>query len=72
MHVALKCLFCQSPIEAPEDSEFSSGDFIKCHACGEENDFDSVIEVAKEEGISEVTVEVQNQLAKTLKRLFKK
>ena len=69
--IALKCLFCQSELMGPEYAQFASGDLIKCQECGEENDFDSVLEVAKETGIAQITSEVEEQLAKTLKGLLK-
>lgn len=69
--IALKCLFCHSELKGPEDANYSSGDLIKCQECGEENDFDSVVEVAKETGIAEVKKEVEDQLAKAFKGLFK-
>lgn len=70
--ITLRCLFCQLPLEAPGDAEFSSGDLITCNQCGEDNDFTSVLEVAKEEGISEISKEVEKQLEKEFKNLFKK
>jgi len=69
--IALKCLFCHSELKSPEDANFSSGDLIKCQECGEENDFDSVIEVAKETGIAEVKKDVEAQLNKAFKGLLK-
>ena len=45
--VSLKCLFCGEALEGPEDAEYKSGDLIKCTKCGEENDYDSVFEVAQ-------------------------
>ena len=70
-NVTLLCLFCRAPLQGPEDAEYSSGDLIKCTKCNEENDYDSVLEVAKEKGISEVTKAVEDQLNKTIKKLFK-
>lgn len=70
--ITLRCLFCQSPLEAPEETEFSPGDLITCNRCGEENEFASVLEVAKEEGIDEMTKEVKKQLEREFKGLFKK
>lgn len=70
--VNLKCLFCKAVFEGPKDVEYHSGDLIKCARCGEENDFESALEVAKEQGIKEVKGAVQEQLQKQLKGLFKK
>jgi len=46
--IEVLCLFCHSTLTADEDMEFESGDLIKCNSCGEMNDYDSVVEVAKE------------------------
>ena len=69
--VSLKCLFCGSVLEGPEDVEYVSGDMIKCTKCGEDNDYDSVLEVAKEVGIEKMKGVVQEQLETELKKLFK-
>ena len=70
--ITLVCLFCGSPLQGPEDAEYASGDMIKCNECGEFNDYDSVIEVAKEKGIGEMSEEVQRQLKRKFGNLFKK
>ncbi len=70
--VALKCLFCKSDLTGPEDAEFESGDLIKCNECGEENDFDSVLEVAKEKGLEQVTADVEAELENSLGKLLSK
>lgn len=65
------CLFCNAPLTADENMEFQSGDLIKCNSCGEMNDYDSVVEVAKEIGIEKVKTEIGKELKKTMKNLFK-
>ena len=65
------CLFCHAELQADENEEFNSGDMIKCDSCGELNDYDSVIEVAKEKGIEKVKAQVEDELEKTMKKLFK-
>jgi len=70
--VRLKCLFCGETLEVPEDAEYQAGDLINCTKCGEENDYDSVLEVAKEEGMGQVKEMVEDQLQKQFKGLFKK
>ncbi|MFV8980676.1 hypothetical protein [Serratia fonticola] len=65
--ISLKCLFCGSVLQGPSDSEFQSGDLIKCSNCGEENDFDSLMEVAKEEGLEMA----KNHVNDMFKKLFK-
>ncbi len=69
--ITVLCLFCQVPLQAEENSQFESGDLIKCESCGEQNDYDSVIEVAKEQGIDRVKSQVEGELKKTMKNLFK-
>ncbi len=65
------CLFCQAPLTSDENAVFNSGDMIKCKSCGELNDYDSVIEIAKEKGVEKVKSEVYADLEKTVKHLFK-
>lgn len=69
--ITVLCLFCQAPLQADENAEFESGDMIKCGSCGELNDYDSLIEVAKEKGIEKVKTQVEDELKKTMKKLFK-
>jgi DNA-directed RNA polymerase subunit RPC12/RpoP len=70
--VTLKCLFCSAALEGPESADYQSGDLIKCTKCGEENDYDSVLDVAKEEGMSQAKEMVEDRLQKQFKGLFKK
>jgi ASC-1-like (ASCH) protein len=65
--ITLLCLFCHSALQGDKNAEFESGDMIKCVSCGELNDYDSVIEVAKEKGIEKVKSQVEAEL----KKLFK-
>ena len=69
--VDVTCLFCGTTLQANEDTEFESGDMIKCGSCGEMNDYDSVVEVAAEKGTAMVADEVMSELSKTLKKTFK-
>lgn len=69
--ITLKCFFCDSPLKGPEEQEYRSGDMIKCSECGELNDYDSLIYVAKEEAVGVVSSDVQKELDKTIKKLFK-
>ena len=70
-NIPLTCLFCRADLLGPENAKYTSGDLIKCVVCGEENDFDGVLQVAKEKGIAEVKRDVQDQLHKQFKNLFK-
>ena len=69
--IEVLCLFCHSTLTADEDIEFESGDLIKCNSCGEMNDYDSVVEVAKEKAVEKVKTDVEEELSKTFNNLFK-
>lgn len=69
--ITLKCFYCDCSLEGPKEQEYRSGDMIKCSECGELNDYDSLIDVAKEEAVSFVSSDVQKELDKTIKKLFK-
>lgn len=70
--VSLTYLFCGSVLEGQKNPEYKSGDLIKCAKCGKENDYDSIVEVAKEEGITKIKEVVEDQLKKQHSDLFKK
>lgn len=70
--INLVCLFCGAPLQGLEDAAYNSGDLIVCGECGESNDYDSLIEVAKEKGVDEVKKELELQLKKEFGNLFKK
>lgn len=65
------CLFCNSPLTAPEDAEFQSGDMIKCEKCGNMNDWDSVFAATEERALEATQKAVQKNLDKFAKNLFK-
>ena len=67
MTIPLKCLFCGSELEGPTDAKFNAGDLIKCLKCGEDNDYESVLEVAKEKGIEMAKIIMHNELKKMFK-----
>ena len=69
--ITLLCVFCNAPLEDEEGKEYHSGDLIKCQQCGEENDYDSVLEIAKEKGMAEIEEDVTKELMKALKGLGK-
>ncbi|NIB44872.1 hypothetical protein HBA55_35165 [Pseudomaricurvus alkylphenolicus] len=54
IRVEVTCLFCDAALQAEEEREYQSGDLIKCTACGEENDFDSVRDIALEKGEEQI------------------
>ena len=69
--IELKCLFCDTTLKTEVEQEYQSGDMIKCSECGELNDYDSVLDVAKEKGVELVKDELEKELKSKLKNLFK-
>lgn len=70
-NVALKCLFCDEVLQGPVDAEYDSGNLIECLSCGESNDVDSVIEIAKQEGVEDVKGEIREALTKEFGKLLR-
>lgn len=70
--VELVCLFCGAPLEGKEGITYASGDLIRCSECGEDNDYDSVLNVAKEKGVGKLKKEAEKQIKDEFKKLFKK
>ena len=62
--ITLLCVFCDASLQGEEDKEYQSGDLIKCNACGEYNDYDSVFEIAKEKGLKKVEDDVVAEISK--------
>jgi phage FluMu protein Com len=69
--VEVKCLFCDTTLKTVDGQEYQSGDMIKCSECGEFNDYDSVLDVAKEQGLELVKGELEKELKSKFKNLFK-
>jgi len=69
--VTLKCLFCDSPLQGDTDQELNSGDMIECLECHELNDYDSVKDVAIDEGEEQVKQYAEDEISKMLKKTFK-
>lgn len=69
--IGVKCLFCDVTLKTEKEQEYQSGDMIKCLECGELNDYDSVLDVAKESGVELVKGELEKELKMTFKNLFK-
>lgn len=71
-----KCFFCNTPLERESNKEYNSGDMIKCQSCQELNDYDSLVEVAKEEGKRIAKEEgiriIKENLGNKMKNIFKK
>ena len=64
--ITLLCVFCDAPLQ-DEGKEYQAGDLIKCSSCGEDNDYKSIFEIAKEKGIENI----KNESLKELKKAFK-
>jgi phage FluMu protein Com len=69
--IEVKCLFCDATLKTEEGQEYQSDDMIKCSECGELNDYDSVLDVAKKQGVELVKVELEKELKLKFKNLFK-
>lgn len=69
--ITLTCLFCDSDLEKTEGKDLQSGDLLKCPSCKQENDYDSLIAVAKEKGIEQLKQQVTLEAKKAFAKLFK-
>lgn len=72
LHISLKCLFCGEELKGDTEKKYSSGDMIKCKECSELNDYDSLKNVAIEEGKTAVASYAKDEISKMLKGIFKK
>jgi len=66
-----KCLFCDATLIGDTTKKYSSGDLIKCMNCGENNDYDSLIDIASTEGLEVVSKQVNEHFEKLVKDMFK-
>jgi len=72
--VELKCLFCDCVLEGDIEKEYMSGDMLGCKHCGELNDYDSLMDVAADEGKALVAEHIESEMKKIEKsfsKLFK-
>jgi hypothetical protein len=69
--ISLKCLFCGCDLKGDTEKKPTSGDMLKCQDCGELNDYDSLLEIAIEEGKALEIKAIKDDLSKSLKGLFK-
>ncbi len=69
--IILTCLFCDSDLEKAEGKGLQSGDLLKCPSCKQENDYDSLISVAKEKGMEQLKQQVTLEAKKAFGNLFK-
>jgi hydrogenase maturation factor HypF (carbamoyltransferase family) len=69
--ITLRCLFCDSKLEGDTEKDFHSGDQIECQKCGESNDYDSLVDVAKEEGAERIKKQVEKEISEKIKGIFK-
>lgn len=69
--IEVTCLFCDAPMKVEEEKKLESGDIIKCSACGELNDYDSLVDVAKEKGVELVKANLEKEIKSKFKKLFK-
>lgn len=71
LHITLKCLFCGCNLKGDTEKKYESGDMLKCQECGELNDYDSLMEVAVEEGKAVTADYAKEEISKMLKGIFK-
>ncbi len=69
--INLKCLFCGCDLKGDTEKEVKSGDMLKCQECGELNDYDSLMDVAMEEGKAAAVDYAKDEISKMLKNIFK-
>ena len=69
--IKVVCLFCDAALKVEEEKEYQSGDMIKCSECEELNDYDSVLDIAKEKGVELAKNELEKELKSMFKNLFK-
>ncbi len=69
--IEVTCLFCEATLKAEEGKEYKSGDLIKCYECNEMNDYDALVDLAKEKGLKVVKADVENHIKSKFKNLFK-
>lgn len=69
--IELTCFYCDAPIEKSEDKEPSSGDLLKCSNCKELYDYDSLVDVAVEEGEKIALDYANEEMNKMLNKYFK-
>lgn len=67
--IELKCLYCDFALMGEENKEFQSGDLIICSCCNKGNDYDSLLEVAMEDGIKLIKGDLLEKFIKTLKKI---
>lgn len=69
--IDVTCLFCDTPLKGESDRNYASGDMLNCTECGELNDYDAVIGIAKEKGVALVKNNIEKELKAKFKNLFK-
>jgi len=69
--VELKCLFCDCVLEGDTQTEYVSGDMLKCQECEELNDYDALIDIASDEGQKLMADYAQSEIEKIFKNRFK-
>ncbi|OYQ75964.1 hypothetical protein [Wohlfahrtiimonas chitiniclastica] len=70
LQISLKCLFCNQTLKGDVEQSYklTSGDLITCSECGELNDYDSVLEIAKKTGIEQLKKNVLDDLRNSFRK----
>jgi hypothetical protein len=66
--ITLSCMFCDAELQGDTTIKYNDGDLITCQNCGMENDYTSLIEIAKEKALEICSSEIQNELNTIFKK----
>jgi len=66
--IALACMFCDAELQGDTTIQYNDGDLITCHNCGMDNDYTSLIEIAKEKALEICSNEIKNELNTIFKK----
>jgi len=69
--IEVVCLFCDATLKIEGGKEYQPGDMIKCSGCGELNNHDSILGIAKERGVKLVKDDLEKELKSKFTNLFK-
>ena len=67
--ITLTCMLCDAELQGDTTIKYQNGDLIKCQNCNMDNDYTSVIEIAKKKGLEICSNELQKKLNTIFKNL---
>ena len=62
------CLFCGSVLQATDEEKPESGGLIHCNQCGQDNDHDSVMEIASDKVMEQLNEDIFSMAGDLFKR----